>query len=144
MGTLMPEHDHFIPGNVQGWLDDLQHLGTAYQTRRHHGDKVRTSQYGHHEQELWNGKHHLARQTCFCKRIISHSMETAAIRRHNDMLQFAEFRERELRMQTRMIHSASKYIALGEQRTAAQSRRGAFASMEGKVYVTLFSLLRNP
>ena len=88
----MPKHDHFIPWNVHRWLYDLQRFGSAYQTRRHHGDEVCASQDGHHEQELWNGKHHLAPQTCFCKRIVSRSMETAAIRRHNDMLQFAEFR----------------------------------------------------
>ena len=70
-------------------------------------------------------------------------METATVWRHNDMLQFAEFRQRESRMQTRMIHSTGEYIALFEKRTTAQSRRGAFAGMEGKIDVTLFSLLSN-
>lgn len=139
----MPKHDHFIARNVDRRLDDLQHVATAYQTRRHHGDEVCASQDGHHEQELWNGKHHLALQTCFCKRIVSCSMETAAIWRHNDMLQFAEFRQRELRMQTRMTHSTSKDVALCEKRATAQSRRRAFASMEGKIYLALFGLLRN-
>ena len=46
-------------------------------------------------------------------------------------------------MQTRMTHSTSKYIALCEKRATAQSRRGAFASMEGKIYLALFGLLRN-
>lgn len=143
MGTFVPKHDHFIPGNVHGRLNDLQDFGVAYQTRRQHGDKVGTGQDGHHEQELWDGKHHLARQSCLCKHIIGHSMETAAIRRHDDVLQFAELREREVRMQTGMIHSTREYIALGEKRTTAQSGRGPFASMEGKIDVTSFSLLRN-
>lgn len=46
-------------------------------------------------------------------------------------------------MQTRMIHSTGKHIALCEKRTTAECGRGAFASVEGKIYLGLFSLLRN-
>jgi hypothetical protein len=79
MGTLMPKHDHFMRRNIHRGLDYLQHVGISYQTRRQHRDKVRTGQDGYHEQEVWYGKNHLALQSDFGKRIISHSMEAAAI-----------------------------------------------------------------